>query len=341
MKMMGRTSLLAALALCALPVLTPAGEAPAAGAASQDDTEKKLAAAQQRLDAAVREVAELSGQMGRRFNMRIGVDPGGMPPPRALLGVAIVQRGEKDGAHVGNVSPGGAAAEAGIKEGDIITSIGGDDLTRDSNPGNALVEKMRQQDPDKKVAVTVLRDGKKLNLEVTPRSPPPMTFDARRFPGGPGGPGGFGMAGGPGGPGGPGGLAPGVRRFALERGPGIPGGPGMAGPMLQRQQIELRRFDELGTRFRGMEFATLSEQLGSYFGVKTGVLVVRAGANSPFKLKDGDVILAIDGREATSAQHAGRILRSYRAGEKLTLKVQRDRKAQSIEVTAPGGRDED
>jgi S1-C subfamily serine protease len=70
------------------------------------------------------------------------------------------------------------------------------------------------------------------------------------------------------------------------------------------------------------------------------VLVVRAGANSPFKLKDGDVILAIDGREATSAQHAGRILRSYQAGEKLTLKVQRDRKAQNIEVTAPGDRDD-
>jgi S1-C subfamily serine protease len=73
--------------------------------------------------------------------------------------------------------------------------------------------------------------------------------------------------------------------------------------------------------------------------VKQGVLVVRAGANSPWKLQDGDVILAIDGREPDSAQHAGRILRSYQAGEKLALKVQRDRKAQTIEVTAPGGRE--
>jgi S1-C subfamily serine protease len=64
---------------------------------------------------------------------------------------------------------------------------------------------------------------------------------------------------------------------------------------------------------------------------------VRAGANSAFKLQDGDVILAIDGREPTSAQHAGRILRSYGDGEKLKLRVQRDRKAQDIEITMPNG----
>ena len=95
--------------------------------------------------------------------------------------------------------------------------------------------------------------------------------------------------------------------------------------------------DESQARFDGIEFASLSERLGGYFGVKAGVLVVRAGANSPLKLQDGDVILAIDGREATTAQQAGRILRSYQPGEKLTLKVQRDRKAQNIDGTAPGG----
>jgi S1-C subfamily serine protease len=92
----------------------------------------------------------------------------------------------------------------------------------------------------------------------------------------------------------------------------------------------------MGLRFHGIEFATLSERLGSYFGVKSGVLVVRAGNNPAFKLQDGDVILAIDGREPNSAQHAGRILRSYQPGEKLTIRVQRDRKAQNLEVTAPG-----
>jgi S1-C subfamily serine protease len=89
-------------------------------------------------------------------------------------------------------------------------------------------------------------------------------------------------------------------------------------------------------RLGGMEFATLSEQLGSYFGVKSGVLVVRAGADAPFGLKDGDVLLSIDGRTPTNAQHAGRILRSYQPGEKVKLRVQRDRKARDLDAAAPG-----
>ena len=120
--------------------------------------------------------------------------------------------------------------------------------------------------------------------------------------------------------------------------PGMPGMPPMSGAGVRTFTLE--REDGMGQRFHGMEFATLSEQLGSYFGVKSGVLVVRAGSSQAFKLKDGDVILAIDGREPTSAQHAGRILRSYQAGEKLSIRIQRDRKAQNIEVTVPSGRDD-
>jgi len=82
-----------------------------------------------------------------------------------------------------------------------------------------------------------------------------------------------------------------------------------------------------------MEFATISEGLGKYFGVKTGVLVVRAGASAPFSLRDGDVILSIDGREPTNAQHVGRILRSYQPGEKVKLRVQRDGKPVDIDTT--------
>src|SRR5262245_21937906 len=133
-----------------------------------------------------------------------------------------------------------------------------------------------------------------------------------------------------------------LNRLAAERAyqvqPGARGGvviaPGAAGERVQIRAVGEGPDD--GARFRDVEFATLSEKLGSYFGVKSGVLVVRAGANSAFKLLDGDVILAIDGREPTSAQHAGRILRSYGDGEKLTLRVQRDRKAQDLEITMPG-----
>jgi S1-C subfamily serine protease len=323
MKEFRKASLIAALALCGLPVFSPAGEAPAAGAPPQEETEKKLADARQRLETAAREVAELSSQMGQRFNFQMRLNPGeapgdGMPGEgrraRALIGVGISNSDTRDGARVLNVSPGGPAEEAGVKSGDVITSIAGFDLSKAENPGRALVEKMSQLEPGLKVQVGVLRDGKKMKLDVTPR-PMPM-----RMMGGHGGP-----------------IGPGARTFEMPVMPPMPPG-GMHGPIERVQRFEFRR-DDLGTRFRGMEFASLSERLGSYFGVKSGVLVVRSGG-ATYKLQDGDVILAIDGREPSSAQHAGRILRSYQAGEKITLRVQRDRKAQTLEVTAPGGNDD-
>ena len=84
-----------------------------------------------------------------------------------------------------------------------------------------------------------------------------------------------------------------------------------------------------------MELATLSARLGSYFGADKGVLVVRAPADGALKLEDGDVILAIDGRQPTSGSHATRILGSYQPGEKVTLRVLRERRTLEIEATLP------
>ena len=84
-----------------------------------------------------------------------------------------------------------------------------------------------------------------------------------------------------------------------------------------------------------MELASLTPQLGRYFGTEKGVLVVRAPADGALKLEDGDVILAIDGREPTSGSHATRILASYQPGEKITLRLMRQHKATNVEVTLP------
>ena len=304
--------------------------------ASQDELQKKLDEARAQLDKSAREVAELSMQLGRGpgggFGYRMGLEG---PPPRAVLGVQIANGAGTGGAKVLEVSPGGPAADAGIKAGDVITSIGGHTIGTESDPGRALVERMAQVEPNLKVAVGVMRDGKAMSFEVTPRPAPVQAFRLeRRGPGGaegPQGPQAFTFPG------------PGA---GFGR-PGLPGAPGMGGQREERRII-INRGDEggpgimgLGMRFRGIEFATLSEKLGSYFGVKSGVLVVRAGNNQAFKLQDGDVILAIDGRTPSDAQHAGRILRSYSPGEKLTIRVQRDRKAQNLEVTVPGGCDDD
>jgi C-terminal processing protease CtpA/Prc len=99
-------------------------------------------------------------------------------------------------------------------------------------------------------------------------------------------------------------------------------------------------FPELqGFMFHGplmdMELATLTPHLGSYFSTEKGVLVVRAPADGTLKLEDGDVILAIDGRQPTSGSHATRILSSYQPGEKLTLRIIRQHKTLEVDATLP------
>ncbi|HUG73765.1 MAG TPA: PDZ domain-containing protein [Steroidobacteraceae bacterium] len=317
-----RHALLAVLALAVLPGLAVAAEGSSAAGQdaerertgrAQEDLVRRLEEARRRLADSSREVAELSRDLGRNTRLFTSVSSA---PPRALLGIEVRNGAEGKGALVARVSPGGAAAEAGIQAGDIITSLHGQDLTGESDPGNALVKKMNQIEPDMRIRVDVLRDGRKLAFDVVPRlgaGPEPIAPAARaeaaqeqlellrqRYTD----------------------NHPQVR--ALIEGIGLVGTPftGTA----------------TGTPFGGMEFATLSEGLGKYFGVSKGVLVVRAGANSPYELQDGDVILSIDGRAPTNAQHAARILRSYQAGENVKLRVQRDRKAIDLNTSAPGGR---
>ncbi|HUG73764.1 MAG TPA: PDZ domain-containing protein [Steroidobacteraceae bacterium] len=111
--------------------------------------------------------------------------------------------------------------------------------------------------------------------------------------------------------------------------PMMPGAPS-PGPF---NPAPLPGYSSLG----GLELAPVSDRLGDYFGVTAGVLVVRTGPGSPYTLQDGDIILSIDGRAPADAQHAARILRSYQPGERVKLRVQRDRRAIDLDTTAPSG----
>jgi S1-C subfamily serine protease len=94
-----------------------------------------------------------------------------------------------------------------------------------------------------------------------------------------------------------------------------------------------------GGPFADLELAPMNPSLGSYFGTSEGVLVVDAPEKNPLGLRGGDVILSVDGRTARGPASLLRILRSYEDGDVVKLEIMRNRSRQTI--TSKMSRDED
>jgi S1-C subfamily serine protease len=278
------------VAIIAAAALGGAVAPAAAQSADPEALEKRLADAQRRLEDAAREIAELSGEAAtagghREFEIFL---PG---PRRAMLGVNLGgSEPNGGGVRVAGVSPGGPAAEAGVKAGDIIVAIQAKPVTT----GRELVKAMETIEPGEKVAVELRRDGKPVKLSVEAR---PMDHG---FMGGP----------------------------TLMMG-AMPAMPPMHGMEIVKDAHWL--LDEWGDA----ELVTLTPGLGRYFGADKGVLVAHAPEGPGFGLQDGDVIVAIGGREPQSGRHAMRILRSYQPGEAVELKILRDKRAQTLSAKVP------
>jgi C-terminal processing protease CtpA/Prc len=146
-----------------------------AAKSAQSDTErdKKLTEARKRLDEAAREVAELSMQMSEDAMPRVA-RMFSRNASRAMLGVNIGadrDKERKDGVELLSVSPGGPAAEAGLKAGDVIVELKGKSLkqTGEETPRDKLLTAMREVDPEEKITVRYMRDGKSASATVVAR----------------------------------------------------------------------------------------------------------------------------------------------------------------------------
>ena len=86
----------------------------------------------------------------------------GAAPEHAYLGVSTSEA-PSGGAQVGEATSGGPAAEAGIRPGDVITEVDGDEVQAPDDVAAAIED----DKPGDKVEVTVQRDGSEQTIQVT------------------------------------------------------------------------------------------------------------------------------------------------------------------------------
>ena len=265
--------------------------------------EEKLRAAEARMAEAAQEIAELTkerlprmAEIERRFAWS--------SKPR--LGVTIESgedSGPVEGVTILGVSPGSAASDAGLRPGDVLTSVNDEPLSADNGKkaNMRLLDFMAGVEEGDVLKVEYLRDGKSGSVEVEPRIVADNTF----FWAGEGGP----------------------KNIKVVTPPSAP-------EVIERFKMEfISPWAHSG--LGDLELVELNEGLGRYFGTDKGLLVVKAPKSDELDLRDGDVIHNIDGREPKDVRHALRILGSYAAGEKLQLGIMRDKKKRTIDIEIP------
>ncbi len=225
---------------------------------------------------------------------------------RARLGVVVrtdaSPETDKIGAKIEGVTPGGPADKAGLKVGDIITSFNGTSLAG-----------VRSEDEDESgPGMRLVELAHKLEVGDTVKIEYRRGDDTKKVSV----------------------VAENVGGFTFGfRQPLV---PEMRMPMMPK--VDGMSFC-FGDSWCDLDFVTLNPDLGEYFGAKEGVLVVKTPGDSTLPLKGGDVILAIGGRKPTSPSHAMRILRSYDAGETVSIDILRKQKRMTVTWKVPSSDD--
>ncbi|MCY4635385.1 MAG: PDZ domain-containing protein [Acidobacteria bacterium] len=205
-----------------------------------------------------------------------------------------------EGAVVTEVVEGDPAAAAGIEAGDVLVEFDGERI----RGVRQLTRVVRETPAGRTVAATVLRDGARLTVNVTPseRSRPGWRESLRRIE-----------------------IPERAEAFVWR---------GDSALLEGLPDIVDGAFASLAGRARlGIRGESVDGQLAEYFGVSAGVLVrhveedtVAAAAG----LRAGDVITAIDGEQVEDLGVLRRRLAALDSGASFTISIMRDGAAMSL-----------
>lgn len=204
-----------------------------------------------------------------------------------------------EGAFVTRVAVGSPAAKAGIMTGDIIVEFDGERV----RSARQLSRLVRESPDDRTVKSTIVRDGNRRTIDLAPSSDRAFTLPDLS------------------------GLDRQIRDMAknFEFRYDGPGGRGFGNWYTGRGRF-------------GVAVSSVGDQLATYFGVKSGVLVTSVEMDSPAGragLKAGDVITSINSRPVNDPSDVLEEVRRADDGGSLAITVTRDRKEQKLTAKLP------
>ena len=220
--------------------------------------------------------------------------------PGSSIGVTVRdQAGDASGVVIDSVREGTPATRAGLQKGDVVVEFDGE-RARSAQQFTRLV---RETAPRRSVKMTVVRDGSRRTLDITPETRdsvtlqqfPQVTADVFR-------------------------ALPRDFDFSFDQ----------RGPWGESFFGTPRRM--------GVSIVPLSDQLATYFGVKEGVLVSEVSSGTPAAtagMQAGDVITAVNGRSVMSSADLVRDMRAAEPGSTIEVRVTRNHKEMTVKVALP------